>query len=218
MPAVVQSARGRRLLLYGEPWVTYLKMLRAFDGRRSIRITFDRGALEIMTVPASHEAFRHLVGTLILLLAYELNISIRGRGSLTFKCRRKKRGLEPDECYWIQNEARMRAVKTFEWRKDPPPDLVVEIEISHSALNRLKIYAALGVPEVWRFDGVRILVCILGPDGKYVVQERSNAFPFLRPADLLPFVAQADTVGETGMADAFRAWVRQQATNGRQTL
>jgi Uma2 family endonuclease len=179
-----------------------------------LRITFDRGTLEIMTLSGPHEAYKHLIGVLIVLLAYELKIPIRGRGSLTFKRRRKQRGLESDECYWIQNEAQIRGKQSFEWRKDPPPDLAVEIEVSRSALNRLSIYAALGVPEVWRFDGVRILVCVLGPDGTYAVQERSNAFPFLRPADLLTFVAQADTLGETGMAEAFRAWVRQQAAAG----
>jgi Uma2 family endonuclease len=214
MSSALRTVRPGRLVIYGEPWGTYLKILRAFAGRRSVRITYDRGALEIMTLSGSHESCKHLIGSLIVLLAYELKIPIRGMGSLTFKRRRKQRGLEPDECYWIQNESRVRAKKTFDWKVDPPPDLVVEIEISRSALNRLGVYAALGVPEVWRFDGTKIVVCVLGPDGKYAVHDRSRVFPFLRPADLIPFVAQAHTAGETAMADSFRAWLRVQAAAG----
>jgi Uma2 family endonuclease len=214
MSTEVRPKRGRRLVLYGEPWQSYVKMLRLFEGRRHLRITFDRGTLEIMTLSSRHERYKHLLGALIVLLAYELKIPICGLGSLTFKRKRKQRGLEPDECYWMQNEGRVRALESFDWAKDPPPDLAVEIEISRSALNRMKIYAALGIPEVWRYDGTRVLVSVLGPNGKYLDQERSNAFPFLRPGDLLPFIAQANTHGETAMADAFRTWVRQQAAAG----
>ncbi len=213
----VPTSRVQRFVLYDEPWESYIRLVHLFDERRHLRITFDRGALEIMTVSPGHERSKHLLRRLIEVLAEELDVLISGLGSLTLKRRRKQRGLEPDECYWIQNEAKVRTIEKFDWRRDPPPDLVLEVEVSRSALNRLGIYAALRVPEVWRFDGTQVTVHVLGPDGKYVTQEHSAAFPFFRPAELLPFLAQYPTLGETGMVRAFRAWVRQQNAAGWQT-
>ena len=210
-------APTQRLLLDGEPWETYSKLLRLFDERRHLRITYDRGALELMTLSAEHERAKHLIGTLIIVLAYDLGLPIAGYGSLTFKRRRKQRGLEPDECYWIRNEAKVRNLTKFSFRRDPPPDLVVEVDISASSLNRLLIYAVMGVLEVWRYDGDTLGVYILGADRKYTIQDRSMAFPFLRPADLLQFLAMYSAQGETEMVRTFRTWVQQQEAAGWRT-
>jgi Uma2 family endonuclease len=212
----VRAFPVQRFVLYGEPWETYARLVRLFDERRHLRITFDRGALELMTFSLEHERSKHLLGRLIWTLAEELDLPIACLGSLTLKRRRKQRGLEPDECFWIQNEAKVRTLQKFDWRRDPPPDLVLEVDISRSSLNRLGIYAALGVPEVWRFDGTQLEVHVLGADGKYARRDHSAAFPFLRPAELLPFLAQYTTLGENGMVRAFRTWVRQQKAAGWQ--
>jgi Uma2 family endonuclease len=118
-----------------------------------LRITYDRGALEIMTLSPEHERLKHLLGYFILILVEELGWNMAGFGSMTFKRKRHQRGLEPDECYWIENELAVRGKDRIDLRRDPPPDLVIEIDWTHSSLDRLAIFAILGVPEVWRFDG-----------------------------------------------------------------
>jgi Uma2 family endonuclease len=202
------------LVLHGVLWPTYRRLLRAFDEDRHLRITYDRGSLELMTLSPLHERLKHLLGLLVMTLAVEVGTEILGFGSMTFKRRRKKRGLEPDECYYIQNEARMRGKDAIDLRSDPPPDLVVEVEVARSALNRLDIYAALGAPEVWRFDGERLQVHLLGEGGVYTVSEQSKAFPFLRPAELVRFVEQRKTLGEVALLKAFREWVAEQKASG----
>jgi Uma2 family endonuclease len=170
--------------------------------------------MEIMTLSPRHERSKHLLRRLIEALAEEMGLEIAGFGSMTFKRWRKKRGLEPDECFWIQNEALVRDKDIIDFEKDPPPDLVLEVDIASSSMNRMSIYTALGVPEVWRFHAHKLEVHVLGADGSYLVQELSRAFPFLRPAELLRFLELRKTQGEMGMLRAFREWVRAQIASG----
>ena len=122
------------------------------DGRH-VRLTYDRGELELMTVSHRHENHKHLLGVLLMVVAEELGIENHAAGSMTFKREDLDRGLEPDECYWIEHEPQMRSKEDYDQQNDPPPDLVLEVEVSCSVLDRLGIYAALKVPEVWRWDG-----------------------------------------------------------------
>jgi Uma2 family endonuclease len=207
------TPRGQQLVLSGISWRTYERLLRVFADRRLL-ISYDRGALEIMELSAKHERLKHLLGTLIGTLAVELNQDIAGFGSTTLKRRDKRRGLEPDEIYFVQNELRVRGRCEFHLRCDPPPDLVLEIDVPPSLVNRLGIFAALGVPEVWRWDGTNLQVCVFGSDSRYVIAERSRAFPVLRPAELVRFLGREVTLGEIGMLRAFRDWVRAQVANG----
>ena len=197
-----------RLVLSGVTWRTYLRLLRALDDRH-LRITYDRGALEIMTLSPKHEHNKHLLSYLIGALVEELGWNMAGYGSMTFKRRKKQRGLEPDECYWIQNEPLVRHKEKFDWKIDPPPDLVLEIEVTRSALDRIGIYETLGVPEVWRQRGTSIQIMALGGNGKYVEAPASRAFPFLPLAELERFLGLHATLGETELVRQFRAWVRE---------
>ena len=198
-----------RLLLDGEDWVTYQRLLRVFDERRHLRITFDRGALEIMTLSPEHERCKHLIGRLIETLTEELGLPIAGYDSMTLKRRRQQRGLEPDECYWIQHADRVRDLQTYDPRRDPPPDLVVEVDISRSSLNRLDIYAALSVPEVWRFNGSAMTICRLQSDSTYSEQPTSLTFDKLRSADLERFLQLRGRTDENEIIPRFRAWIRE---------
>jgi Uma2 family endonuclease len=162
-----------------------------------------------MTTSPGHERIKHLLGLLIVTLALELGKDIAGYGSLTMKNRHREKGLEPDECYWIQQEAVMRnRTGSFNPRKDPPPDLVLEIEIARSTMNRMDIYAALNVPEVWRWRKGLLEVCFLDEKGKYKQGSASRAFPRFAPEKLVPFVELAKKEGELEMVRAFRAWLR----------
>src|SRR5207245_1021857 len=163
----VRNSPDQRLLLYGVSWQEYGRMLRAFAERPSLRVTYDRGTLEIMTLSLEHESLVRFFNLLILALTLELGLPLKGGGSTTFGRRRRRRGLEPDECYWIANEFLVRAKEKLDLRQDPPPDLAIEVDVSYSTLDRMSIYAALRVPEVWRYGGRALTFHVLGADRQY---------------------------------------------------
>jgi Uma2 family endonuclease len=198
----------QRVVLNNVSWEGYESCLKELKGR-AVRITFDRGELEIMVVSHGHENYGKLLARFVETLTEELGIPIHSGKSTTCKQEKKRRGLEADESYWIENEPRMRGRKDFDLATDSPPDLALEVEISRSALNRMAIYAALGVPEVWRFDGHRLYVHRLGADGKYSLCESSPTFPDLPLSEVLRFLHESDTVDETTLIRSFRKWVRQ---------
>ncbi len=206
--STAEITRPQRLVLYGEPWQSYLRLLHIFDERRHLRITYDRGALEIMTLSPEHERWKRLIGRLIETLTEELGLPLAEYGSMTIKRRKKLRGLEPDECFWIQNESLVRNLKKYDLRRDPPPDLVVEVDISRSAVNRMGIYAALNVPEVWRLRNDRLEFNILGDDGKFAVQSTSRAFSAISSEDINRFLERRGGTELNALVREFREWVR----------
>jgi Uma2 family endonuclease len=208
--ATVRFPTVQRLVLPGIDWRTYQRLLRAFDEHAGIRLTYDRGALEIMTLTLGHESWGHLLSRFVVILTEELNLPLAAGGSTTIRRRRSRRGLEPDECYWIQNEALVRGRNRIDLRVDPPPDLAIDVDISRSSLDRLGICAALGVPEVWRFDGQTLTFHVLGANGEYTVSSHSRAFPLLAAGDLTAFLLQRGQTDENTLGRQFRAWVRQQ--------
>jgi Uma2 family endonuclease len=203
----------QRLVLTGIPWTTYKRLLRLFDNRH-LRITYDRGELEIMTLSPEHERLKCLLAYLLLVLVEELGWNMASFGSMTMKRRQRRRGLEPDSCYWIQNEPAVRGRDRVDLRKDPPPDLALEVDVTHSSLDRLSIYAALGVPEVWRFDGQALAVHLLGTGKTYAESPQSRAFPFLPMTELVRFLGMRAGVSETELVRQFRAWVRDRIAAG----
>jgi Uma2 family endonuclease len=142
-------------------------------------------------------------------LTEELRNPIDGGGSTTFKSELLKKGLEPDECYWVANEPRVRGKDEFVWGQDPPPDLAVEVEITRSALPRFDIYASLGIPEVWRWKKDRLVFHELF-EGDYREIQKSRSFPFLGPEPLTRFLLEAHMTDVTTWILKFRAWVREE--------
>ena len=190
-------------------WGTYTRLLRAFEPRRHFRLTYDRGTLEIRSPLWEHERPAYLLGRFIDVLTDELRMPCEPGRTVTLRRRRKSRGLEPDNCYWIANVGRLAGKTHLDLRVDPPPDLAIEIDITHSSLDRLGIYAALGVPEVWRVTAEGFTFHIL-VSGVYKVRPRSLSFPRLASADLVGFLARFGRhVGTTALVAEFRDWVRQ---------
>ena len=148
------------------------------------------------------------MGRLLEALSEELDKPIAGFGSMTCKRRDKRRGFEPDECYWVANEPLVRGKDRIDFRIDPPPDLSMEIDVTSSSVGRMGIYGALRIPEVWRFGGVDLAFNGLQPNGQYAVIASSLAFPGFTPADLLPFLAMRDHEHENSIIRCFRAHVR----------
>jgi Uma2 family endonuclease len=146
--ALIQSPD--RVVLQNISWQTYRSLVGDFEQEPAIRLTYDFGTLEIRMPLDPHETFKKLLGRLIEAATEELGLEIRSLGSRTCAREDLAKGLEPDQCYYIQHEAEVRGVAQINLADCPPPDLAVEIDITSSSLNRLSIYAALGVPEVWR--------------------------------------------------------------------
>ena len=132
-------------------WQTYLMLLEDLDDRH-IRLTYDHGRLEIMAPSYRHESFSFLVAQIIVVLAEELEIPFIAAKSTTFKRQDLERGLEPDECFYFKSSALIRGKTELDLMEDPPPDLAIEVEITQNVLDRISIYAALGVPEIWRMQ------------------------------------------------------------------
>ena len=204
-----RSAPGR-LLLHGVDWRTYTRLLRLFEDRPSVRLTYERGSLEIMSPTDAHESDADFLGRLAVTLTEELGLPLKAGGSTTLRRRRRRRGLEPDKCYWIGHESTVRGKRRIDLRTDPPPDLVIEVDVTSRSLNRMGIYAALGVPEVWRLDRQILTFHALDANGAYAALNRSLLLPLVTPSDLSGFLVLRATLDENAVAARFRAWVRQQ--------
>ena len=206
------SPADQRLLLSEVDWPTYDRLLNDLEGRH-LRFNFDRGQLEIMTVSPEHERVKKLLARLLETLTEVLNIPILSLGTTTFRSENSARGLEPDECWYISHESQMRERDSIDLLIDPPPDLVIEIGISRSVVDRMDIYAALGVPEVWRCDGRTLTVAVLA-DGGYAESDHSPTFPKVPLNGIVEHLNRRNQTDETSIVRAFRDWVgRVVATN-----
>ena len=208
-PIKTQPVPEQRFLLRGVGWEGYETLL-ALLGDRPIRLTYDRGDVELMSPSHDHECFKTRLGRLVETLTMELDIPCEGAGSTTWRKQIEDRGLEPDECYYIANADRVAGRRNLDLTVDPPPDLAIEVEISRSALDRMGIYAALKVPEVWRFDGESLTVYLLQADGTYAPSPTSRSLPFLPLDELVDWLHRADEMGQTAWIRQFREWVREE--------
>ena len=206
MPAQLAAPQSQRLLLRGLDWDRYRRIAAALSGRH-VRLTYDGGNLEFMTISAAHAHLSRLLAQFVVVLTEELGLPRRSFGDMTCDREDLDRGLEPDECFYITNEPAVRGRDELDLTVDPPPDLMIEIDLSPPGRNRPVIYAALGVPEVWRYDGESLRAAVL-IDGRYGPADESRCIPPLRPADLAAFLARRSETDEVTLMREFRAWAR----------
>ncbi|OAI40857.1 hypothetical protein AYO40_04145 [Planctomycetaceae bacterium SCGC AG-212-D15] len=197
----------QRLVLHDVSWPTYLTIADAL-GDRNLRLTYDRGNLEFMTLSPEHELYKSIFNMFIRVLAAEYRMMMKNLGSTTFRRQDLARGLEPDECYYFQQWLKIKGKKRLDLTRDPPPELVVEIDVTRSAIDRLEIYARLGVGEVWRFTGKEIIVYRLSTQGEYDRSATSGHFPQVPMEHLLDFTRRADSVDDITLEQEFREWVQ----------
>jgi Uma2 family endonuclease len=197
----------QRLLLHDVDWTTYERLLDDLEGHH-LRLNYDRGQLEIMTTSSEHERWKKLLARFFEALTEELNLPILGVGNFTVRRKDLNRGLEPDECWYIAHEPDVRESEQIDLNIDPPPDLVVEIEVSRSAIDRLELFAALGIPELWRFDGRRLSVLVLGAEGRYGESGHSPTFPSIPLSGFAEYLGRRGQTDETTLVKSFRNWVR----------
>jgi Uma2 family endonuclease len=183
-------------------------MLTEFADSGAPRLAYDRGTLEIMSPLQEHEEWNRSIALLVEVLAEEWGLNIRNLGSTTFKRADLKRGFEPDSCFYIRSADRIRGKSRLSLEEDPPPDLVVEIEITSPSLDKLPIYALLGVPEVWRYDG-RVMTILVLDNGSYRERTESLALPVIGKAVLTTFMDESKTLDRLDWLRQVRAWARQ---------
>lgn len=183
----MKTKAEQTVVLYNVSWETYQRLLEEQQNSHSVRLDYDQGTLEIMILSLKHEKLRHIFSTLVELLASELNIDIEGAGSTTFRREDLARGFEPDASFYIQHAALIRSKEEIDLATDPAPELVIEIDITHSSLNKLAMFASLGVLEVWRYDG-KILTIHRLTEGNYVTQAESVLLPGITAAGLTKLV------------------------------
>ena len=208
MPPGLRVLGEQRVLLENISWHLFESLLEALGEDRSSRLAYDQGALEIMTPLLPHEHSKRLIEKLIDILVEELNLNIKSIGSMTCKRKDVSRGIEPDSGFYIQNEPLVRDRQEIDLDRDPPPDLMLEVDFSNSSLNKLPIYSALGVTEIWRYAEGNLQIYQL-QQGKYIPVNDSPAFAI--PLTEIPrFLEQSNQIGEAQMLRAFRVWVREQ--------
>lgn len=207
--AAIPEPAEQRIVLYGIEWDQYEQIADALNGRH-VRLTYDRGALEFMTISPKHGWIARLFAQFLVILSEETGMARRSCGDITMKRAELERAIEPDECFYLLNESAVRGKDEIDFDADPPPDLGVEVDISSSSRRRMPVYAALKVPEVWRFSRERLTIHQLTPDGTYRVAECSRYFAFVTPAILTEFVARRSTLDENSLMKSFREWVREQ--------
>ncbi|MCF2148377.1 Uma2 family endonuclease [Desmonostoc muscorum LEGE 12446] len=207
MVAITTSAENR-VLLHNISWQTFKTMLAEMGCQRNSRLAYDNGTIEIMTPLMPHENSNRIIEGFVVVLCEELGQEIRRAGSLTLTRDDLKQGAEPDSSYYIQNEALVRDKENIYLATDPPPDLVLEVEYSRSAIDKLRLYAAMGIPEFWRYNGSVLRLYTLA-GGQYSEVQTSPTFAPVSVKEIPRFIQEAKKNGEIATTRAFRAWVQE---------
>jgi len=198
-----KSIGERRVVIRGVSWDGYLQILQALPQSRGSRLTYDEGILEITMPLEDHEFSGRLIECFIRTLIELMGMRIKTMGSTTMNYPLLKKGSEPDNAYYIQNQPLVKG-RNVNFAQDPPPDLVVEVDITHTDIDKNKFYATIGVPEFWRFNGKVWLIYQL-QDGDYVEVPSSPTFPQVPKERLYAFLEQAKD-DEVDAVRSLRSW------------
>jgi len=198
------------LTLYGISWDTYEDLLETVGEAPALRISYNEGVVQIMTISFEHEFFAECISRLVDRLSSIRRIKIIFFGRATMKKQEKLKGAEPDACFYVKSAAAIGNKIRIDLNSDPPPDIVVETDIHHDSQSKLPIYAALGVPEVWRFDGKALTIHRLN-NGQYIEAPRSEQLPIISGEIITRFLARAQSEDQDEALRAFEDWLREQA-------
>lgn len=207
LDAIDHLPPGNALILTDVPWHDYERVLRDLQDSRSVRITYDRGRMEIMSPSQQHENLTEMLSRLAYATAEIMELEIESLGSTTYKQEWLSRGVEPDGSFYVQNALHIAGKRRIDLRTDAPPDVIVEIDIAHDSTSKLTIYAELRVPEIWRYDGKSAHIYHLSGNS-YIEVSRSKALSMLTSKVLSQFLAQCDREGQSVTLRSFRKWLR----------
>ena len=202
--------RADRVVLYNIGWQQFENLLKDLGDKRAARIAYDRGTLEIMTPLPEHEHYKEVISDIVKDLGDLLDLDYESLGSTTWKRESRLAGVEPDNCFYFQNEAAIRGKLQFDLNQDPPPDLVLEIDLTSKSLNRFPIYARLEVPEIWCYDSCELKIYQL-QNGEYQEAQISLVFPNLAVPEIPRLIEQNRSLGRRAIRQVVRAWAREQS-------
>lgn len=207
LDAINHVPPGGLLRLDNVSWQEYERLLADLGDDSKVRVSYDQGRLEIMAPLPIHEKQKGLVHDFVIIMCEELGLDVEPLGSTTLKRELRAHGAEPDDCFYINNASKISGKRIIDLEQDPPPDLVVEIDSTNESLGKFPIYAALGVSEIWRYDGSRMYVYSL--EGlQYVETPVSAAFPNLTTETLTEFIDMGSSQSQSAARRAFREWAR----------
>lgn len=209
--AIIQAIKDRHhAVFYDISYKTYERILGKYPELKNPRLTFDRGALEIMPLTPLHETSERLLDEIFVICADELEFEdYINYGSTTQKRERIQRGTESDSSFYIGEKAKMmrdREQKVLE--TDPPPDLVFEVDVTHSSINKIPLLAALGVTEIWQVEKKKLKILVLGK-GKYAQSETSTILPGVTSVILNEFVQDSKKMNHLEWRKKVRGWARE---------
>ena len=207
--AIVVSPPEQRIVLNNITWDMYEQLLATHRDRSVPRFTYDRGSLEIISPSAEHEELKRMVALFVEVIAEEMNINVRGLGSTPFRREDLQRGFEPDACFYAQSATRIRGKTELDLTIDPPPDVVIEVDLTSPSLPKFSILAQLGVPEVWRYDGRQWQIFQLVGE-EYVKQLQSTAFPALTEEVMTALLDESRSLERLVWLRRVRTWIREQ--------
>lgn len=203
-----------RVVFHDVPWQTYWGLLNA-RGEGRVRLTYYRGVLEIMTLSKLHEILSEILDNLVKVLVREYGLEVQSAGSMMMHAEELQTGGEADKTYYIRQERAVREREEYDSTIDPPPDLVVEVDLSSSSSRRMLVFAELGIPELWQYDGDRLVFMSLREDGEYHAIGESLSFPGLSATDLQSFLDRRGTMGEIALDEELAKWLREKHEKDR---
>ena len=201
--------KADRILLYNISWQQFENLLLDLGETRGARIAYDHGIVEIMTPLPEHEFYKENISIAVQDIAEVLEKDYESLGSTTWKKEAKMAGVEPDNCFYFQNEPLIRGQLKYDLNIDPPPDLVLEIDLTSKSLNRFPIYARLGVPELWCYDQGKLNIYLLNNE-RYQLSKNSLVFPELAIKEIPEIIEQYRLEGRRKIRQQIREWVRKQ--------
>ena len=202
------------LVLHDVSWEEYQGLLKEMEENwPGMRVTYNKGRLEIMSPSPKHERIKAFVDHLVAVFCDETGLAMENFGSTTYHRKRDARGAEPDACFYVTDLDRIIGKDEIDLDRDPPPDVVVEIDIANQSFGKFEIYAGFGVPEIWRYDDRRMHIHRF-TGKRYIEIQSSRFFSGLTAAVLTDFIGRSKTQGRTAALAAFRKWVRAKQVNG----
>jgi Uma2 family endonuclease len=207
------SPRCDRVVLHNLTWQQFKTLLQTLGENQNVRVAYDFRTLEIMTPLPDHEKYKNALSLAIQDIADLLDLEYECLGSTTWKREAKLAGVEPDDCFYFQNESRIRGLSCFDLDRDPPPDLALEIDLTNKSIDRLPIYARLGVPEIWNYDIERKELTIYQLDAdNYSITETSSIFPQIPVREIPQIIDRHRQDGRLATRRKVKEWVRSQVS------
>lgn len=203
------------VLLPHVSWETYESLLADYEDQAGPHFYYDNGVLEVKVLSVKHEKPNRTLANLVNVLAEEMGINLENLGSMTCKRDDLLKGFEPDTCFYIQNAEAIAGKDTIDLMTEPPPDLVIEVDITSGTLDKLALFFAFGVPEVWRYHRGRVSIYRFEKQG-YVESKHSLALPILTAEAATQFVAEAAEMKSTAWLRYVRQWAREQLGTQKQ--